>query len=199
MKRITALFIILLAAVAIRANAQTRYEQVVSANWNTYQPIGATADFLSQYSLNGLNLNYSYYFNNNMGIGFDLSWSYNNKAIAPQVIKPNDHLAIYAAQYRMVQIIPIKAQFKYMITPDSFVKLYVAAGIGALNYSYQTEVQEFVLWDNTWGFLVSPEVGILVPFGRNASWGLNAHVGYNYGTNDFQNLYANLGIFFAIY
>ncbi len=188
----------LLTAFAINVNAQTKYEQVYSVTWNTYLPIGATSDFLSQYSLNGLDLNYTYYFNNNMGVGLDISWNFNNRSIGPEVVRPNNNIAIYAAQYRMVQIIPIKAQFKYMITPDSFVKLYVAAGIGALNYSYQTEVQDFTMWNNTWGFLASPEVGILVPFGKDAVWGLNCHVGYNFGTNDFQNVYANVGLFFAI-
>lgn len=189
---------ILLAASAITLNAQTKYEQVYSVSWNTYLPIGATSDYLSQYSFNGLDLNYTYYFQNNMGVGLDISWNYNNKAVAPQVIRPNDYLAIYAAQYRRVQIIPVKAQFKYMITPDNFVKLYVAAGIGALNYSYQTDVQEYSLWDNTWGFLMSPEVGVYIPFGRDAVWGLNIHAGYNYGTNNFQNFYANAGLYFAM-
>ncbi len=198
MKRLTILSVILLTVSAIFANAQTKYQQVYSVTWNTYQPIGTTSDFISQYSLNGLDLSYTYYFSNNMGVGLDIAWNFNNKAIAPQVIKPNDNIAIYAAQFRQVQTVPVKAQFKYMITPESPVRLYVAAGIGALNYAYQTEVQEFVLWDNTWGFLVSPEVGMLVPFGRDAQWGLNLHVGYNYGTNDFQNVYANVGLFFAV-
>lgn len=86
-----------------------------------------------------------------------------------------------------------------MINPNSFAKVFVGAGIGAINWNSYKEVQEIQSWENSWGFLMSPEVGVLVPFGRNSCWGAEAVAGYNWGTNNAQNCYFKLGIFVAVF
>jgi hypothetical protein len=64
-------------------------------------------------------------------------------------------------------------------------------------------------WDNNWGFLAAPEVGMLIPFGAYSPFGANVTAGYNFSTNkstfgnidikNRQSLYFNVGLYVAIY
>lgn len=194
----------LLAATSLICHGQIAgfrngYRQVYTINWQSYLPLGTTNEFLSRYSLEGLDLSFAYFFTEHIGAGIDISWNCNGKAFDPQVYYPDPNTAVYAGIFKYTEIIPIKAQFKYMINPESFVKIYASAGIGALKYGYQTQIQEYSIGNNSWGFLANPEIGILIPFGKSAPWGLNIAAGYNWATNKFQNLYFNAGIFLAVF
>lgn len=179
--------------------ARHSYEQIYSFNWGTYLPLGSSADYISNFSLKGFNFNFTYFFTSNLGVGVDFGWSYNSKFIPREVYRPDENTAIAAATNRHSDIFPIKAQFKYMINPTSAVKVYASAGIGGLRYGEETHVQDLSIGNHSWGFLLSPEIGAIVPFGKDATWGLNANAGINWATNNFLNLYFNLGLYFGIY
>ena len=175
------------------------YSQVYSFSWMTNVPLGQSHNFLPKVSCNGAALSFSYFFTPNIGMGIDVAWSYNSKYYKPEVYMPSQNVAIYSSRKKKSEIFPIKAQFKYMINPNSFAKVFVGAGIGAINWNSYKEVQEIQSWENSWGFLMSPEVGVLVPFGRNSCWGAEAVAGYNWGTNNAQNCYFKLGICVAVF
>jgi hypothetical protein len=46
---------------------------------------------------------------------------------------------------------------------------------------------------------MSPEVGVYIPFGKHAPWGANVVAGYNWATNNAQNLYFNVGLYFSVF
>lgn len=175
------------------------YEQIYSFNWLSSLPLGSSADYISSFSPKGFSFNFSYFFTSNLGVGVDFGWSYNSKFIPREVYRPDENTAIAAATNRHSDIFPIKAQFKYMINPKSAVKVYASAGIGGLRYGEETHVQDLSISDHSWGFLMSPEIGIIVPFGKDATYGLNANAGINWATNNFFNLYFNLGLYIGIY
>ncbi len=175
------------------------FSQVYTLNWQNTIPLGYTADIVPSYCLNGINFNFTFFINPYIGVGADLSWAYNDIVIPAQEYHPSNNTAIYASGYNTTQTIPLKAQFKYMVNPYSAVKFYVGAGVGATSLLYCKQLQDFQVWDNSWGFLASPELGILVPFGKHSNWGVNLTAGYNWATNKAQNVYFNLGIFFGTF
>lgn len=199
MKKIITLAIAILVAATSFAQSSHRYTQVYSFNWQSSLPVGESAAFIPNMCLNGADFNFTYFVTDHIGVGVDFAWNLNSKQTPPQVYPINDNAAIYAAVYKTVQNIPMKTQFKYLFNPYSFVKVYASAGLGATSYVVNTQIQEYQFSDSSWGFLMSPEVGILVPFGKDVHWGANAAVGYNWATNKAQNLYFNLGIFFSVF
>ena len=82
-------------------------------------------------------------------------------------------------------------------------------GLGALCAGQHIVIQDFDAWDNNWGFLMSPEVGMLIPFGYDNNWGANISAGYNWSTNkstlgnikvdDRQSFYFNIGLYLALF
>lgn len=175
------------------------FRQVYSLNWQMALPTGNCSDFISKIGMNGMNFNFTFFFNDYLGVGADFSWDFNQLKVPAKPYFPSENFAIYAAQYKTIESFPLKAQLKYIINPTGFVKVYLAAGLGATSYTEATQIQDYQIWNSTWGFLMSPEVGALIPFGRNASWGANITAGYNWATNNAQNMYFNVGLFFAVF
>lgn len=199
MKRIITLAAALLVAATTFAQSHHRYTQVYSFNWQTTLPLGQSAEFIPNMGFNGANFNFAFFLTDNIAIGTDFSWAYNQRSIPADIYNIGDNCAVYAALYKTTQTIPMKAQFKYLFNPDSFVKVYASAGLGATNYVEYTQIQEYQFSNSSWGFLMSPEVGMYVPFGKHSNWGANVVAGYNWATNQAQNLYFNLGIFFSVF
>lgn len=175
------------------------YRQIYSINWQAALPVGSSSDFLSKMSFNGMNVNFAFFINDYIAVGADFSWNYNQKLLPPTAYYLTENIGFYASLYKTTQCFPLKAQFKYIINPEGFAKVYLAAGLGATSYTEATQIQDYQVWNSSWGFLMSPEVGVLIPFGKNAPWGANITAGYNWATNHAQNVYFNVGLFFAVY
>lgn len=175
------------------------YKQTLSLSWQNHYAFGEYGNFIDKYSLGGFDFNYTYYFDNSMGIGISFAWNYGEQFVPSKVVRPAENIAIKAAGTKYTEAIPIKAQYKYMITPRSFVKFYVAAGMGAIYNKQELHVQDYAMYNGSWAFLLNPEIGVMIPFGINSVWGLNINAGYNWATNDFQNIYANFGLYIAFF
>lgn len=213
MKKIILLSAIILSCAGL-ANAQSYsygndMKQIYSLNYQMGIPVGSVRDFVSNASFEGVNLNWAYFVTRNITVGVDLTYNNFNKKIGQQIYRPNENMAVNAAQYRYTQSFPLKAQVKYFFSQSRFIKAYAGLGIGALSAGQHIIVQDLEAWDNTWGFLLSPEVGMLIPFGRESIWGANVTAGYNWSTNkstfgnidlnNRQSFYFNVGLYIAIF
>lgn len=213
MKKII-LFLTAVIGCAGLANAQSYsfgndMKQIFTLNYQVNVPTGSTKDFISNTSFEGVNFNWAYFVTDNIAVGVDLSYNNYHKNIGKQIYRPNENLAINAAQYRYTQTFPIKAQVKYFFSQGSYLKGYAGLGLGALSAGQHILVQDLDSWNNNWGFLVAPEVGVLIPFGADSPFGANITAGYNFSTNkstmgniEMNNrgsFYCNAGLYFAIF
>jgi outer membrane protein len=196
------------------ANAQSysyngNMKQIYSINYQMNVPTGASKDFISKGSFEGVNFNWAYFVTDNVAVGMDLSYNNYHQKIGKQIYRPNENMAINAAQYRYTQAFPLKAQVKYFFSQNRFLKGYAGLGIGALSAGQHIVVQDLDSWDNNWGFLVAPEIGVLIPFGADSPFGANLTAGYNFSTNNAslgnvssdnrQSFYFNVGMYVAIF
>ena len=183
--------------------------QIYSINHQTNAPMGSSTNFVSNASFEGVNINWAYFITPEIAVGVDLSYNNYHQKIGQKIYRPNENLAINAAQYRYTQAFPIKAQVKYFFSQSRYIKGYAGLGIGALSAGQHIVVQDLGDWDNNWGFLAAPEVGMLIPFGAYSPFGANVTAGYNFSTNkstfgnidikNRQSLYFNVGLYVAIY
>jgi len=66
--------------------------------------------------------------------------------------------------------------------------------------NYEKYWGEFVDKDNSWAFMVSPELGINIPFGKASPLLFNASIEYNYASyklaeiTNFSTLQGNIGL-----
>ncbi|MBO7763470.1 MAG: hypothetical protein J6S16_00870 [Bacteroidales bacterium] len=199
MKKILITVVAVLVASVSFAQTNHRFSQVYSFGWQSSVPLGAQADFISRAGFNGADFNFGFFVTDNIAVGADFAWGYNHKSVPAEIYQVSENCAVYAALYKTTQTIPMKAQFKYLFNPEGFVKVYAAAGLGATSYVEYTQIQEYEFSNSSWGFLMSPEVGVYIPFGKHAPWGANVVAGYNWATNNAQNLYFNVGLYFSVF
>ncbi len=183
--------------------------QIYSLNYQVNVPVGSTRDFISNSSFEGANFSWAYFVTPTIALGVDFSYNNFEENIGQKVYRPSESMAINAAQHRYTQVFPLKLQAKYFFTNDSFIKGYAGLGIGALSSGQHIVVQDLGEWHNTWGFLLSPEIGMLIPFGYESPFGANVTAGYNWSTNkstlgntdmkNRQTFYFNVGLYVAIY
>lgn len=198
----------LLLAVGASATAQAQAKQYYSLNWNIALPMGEFGDFINNVSLRGGNFNVQVFLNDNVAVGGTFGWNhyYELKDRASYLLAPG--MAITAADYRYAYTMPVTANGYYHFMPDGMVQPYAGVGIGALYGSQHNVIQEADSWDEQWGFLVTPEVGVFVPFGKDVPFGAKASVAYMFTTNKFlslgetynsiQNLNFNIGFAWMI-
>ena len=211
MKRILLIMAICLSCAGV-ASAQSygnSMKQIYSMNWQVNVPLGSSRDFVSKTNFEGINVNWAYFVTDNLAVGLDIGYNNYHEKFSQRIYRPNENTAINAAQYRYTQTFPLKAQVKYFFTPNNFVKAYAGLGLGALSAGQHIVIQDFDAWDNNWGFLMSPEVGMLIPFGYDNNWGANISAGYNWSTNkstlgnikvdDRQSFYFNIGLYLALF
>lgn len=211
MKRILLILAITLCCAGMARAQYYGYDmrQIYSINYQVNVPAGSSRDFVSKMSFEGVNVNWAYFVTGNITVGLDLSYNNYHEKVGQKVYRPNENTAINAAQYRYTQVFPIKAQVKYFFTPNNNVKFYSGLGMGALCAGQHIVIQDFDAWDNNWGFLLSPEVGVLIPFGADNNWGANITAGYNWSTNkstlgnikidNRQSFYMNVGLYLALF
>lgn len=214
MKKLILLSAIILSCAGL-ANAQSYsyggndIKQIYSINYQMNVPLGSSKNFVSNASFEGVNINWAYFVTREIAVGLDLSYNNYHEKIGQKIYRPNENMAVNAAQFRYTQAFPIKAQVKYFFSQDRYIKGYAGLGLGALSAGQHIVVQDLGEWNNNWGFLVSPEVGMLIPFGADSPFGANISAGYNFSTNkstfgnidikDRQSIYFNVGLYVAIY
>lgn len=175
--------IIAFAAIAITcalpASAQISQNAYYNIDWQFNAPL--KNHFSDKASGWGMNFDAGVYVSPMMSIGLFLNYQTNNEYIPRQTFPVNDASSITTDQQHSIFQLPFGATLRYRFSQGT-VQPYIGVKLGA-NYSkmsssfYILEVR-----DKTWGFYVSPEIGLnIYPF--PSSLGFHIAGFYSYSTN----------------
>lgn len=201
MKKIKNWLLIFAGCITAQAvSAQSRPPLSIDLNYSIAQPFGSVKDYANKTSFRGWSAGLSYMLNDRLSVGVRSGFQDFYERL-PRAVYPDKQGDVSAVQSRTLQVIPLQATVGYAFTPaTSTVIPYGVLGIGAANMNYEKYWGEFVDKKNSWQFMVSPEVGINVPFGRYSPVMFNANVRYNYAPykfneiTSFNSIQGNIGI-----
>ncbi|MCW3467369.1 porin family protein [Chitinophaga nivalis] len=201
MKKIKNWIMIFAGCFAAQAvSAQYRPPLSVDINYSIAQPLGSLKDYSNKTSFRGWSAGLQYMLNDQLSVGIRSGFQDFYERL-PRAVYPDKSGAVSAVQSRTLQTIPIQATVGYAFTkPDKAVIPYANLGIGAANMNYEKYWGEFVEKDNSWQFLISPEIGINVPLGQASPVMFNAGIRYNYSPykyNDitsYNTIQGNIGV-----
>ncbi|WP_167021340.1 outer membrane beta-barrel protein [Chitinophaga sp. Cy-1792] len=205
MKKIKNWILIFAGCLATQAvAAQVRPPLSIDVNYSIAQPIGSLKDYTNKTSFRGWSAGLQYMLNDQLSVGLRTGFQDYYERL-PRAVYPDKIGDVSAVQTRTLQVIPIQATIGWAFTkPDKAVIPYASVGIGVANMDYKKYWGEFVESDNSWRFLVSPEIGINVPFGKASPLLFNANVRYNYAPykvgdlTNFQSIQGNIGLKFHL-
>ncbi len=162
-------------------HSQILYNGYFNIDWQYNWPLGDSyADKSSGW---GMNFEGGYYFPSNVGLGAFIAFHTNNKYIPRQTFPIGGTGAITTDQQHSVFQLPFGVTGRYRFTQGRVLEPYVAVKVGA-NYA-RVSSYFYVLeaYEKTWGFFVSPELGLNVcPFNQNRI-GVHVAAYYSYATN----------------
>ena len=167
-------------AFALPANAQISPKMYFNIDWQFNAPL--SNHFSDKASGWGMNFEGGYYVAHNMALGLFLNYHTNNEYIPRETFPISETSTITTDQQHTIFQLPFGATAKYRFS-DGICQPYIGVKLGA-NYS-KASSSFYVLktTEDSWGFYVSPELGVSIyPFSGN-SIGFHLAAFYSYSTN----------------
>jgi len=168
--------------------------------------VGNLGDFVSNGSYRGFFFEGKKFISNNVAVGGYLGWSgfYEVKDRGTFNFEDDPRLkssgAITGNLSNYYYNFPILVSFSYYPKPEFWIKPFVALNTGTVYNKLESYVGTVGLVSETWQFQVAPELGVFIPFGKNAEGGIHIAGRYNYITyqkyrfNGVQYMQLNIGI-----
>ena len=171
-----------LLCVGRSASAQLLPNSYFNVDWQVNVPLGSTiADKASGW---GMNFEGGYYVTPDVAVGGFINFQTNLQAVPRRTISLDSGAsALTTAQEHAVFQLPFGVTGRYCWYPDSVLQPYVGLKLGA-EYaklsSYYYVVQRYT---ETWGFYLSPELGVSIFPRPEYRLGFHLALYYSYATN----------------
>ena len=168
---------VLLAGTILPAKSQVSLDAYYNVDWQFNIPSNKFVDKSSGW---GMNFDAGWYVTPDIAIGAFMNYQTNNQYVDRAVVNVSDETAIYTDQQRSLYQLPFGVTALYRIIESDW-QPYVAMKLGA-EYAYTASYNIYKSSQDSWGFYMSPEIGV-----RWYPWtngmGLHAAAYYSFSTN----------------
>jgi len=183
------IILILLITISVRAQekAAAGYSptSLYTISWAVSLPIGDFSNFINKLSFGGGSFAGRYFVKKGLALGFEFGWNNYYQEYPRETYYGSDGLAITGIHYMYAFIIPWEAGAYYYFIPSGIADPYVGLSLGGDYMEEHILIQEYDIYKTQWGFIMSPEAGVLFKFGRYSHWGANISAKYWFNTNSF--------------
>ena len=172
--------IAMVVAFALPSRAQTSDTFYSNIDWQFNFPISNS--FADKASGWGMNFEGGYYLTENFALGAFLAYHSNHKYIPRQTISLGDNSSINTDQQHTLFQMPFGVAGRYVFNRNGMLQPYVSIKAGPQYARLKTTFNAYQNDDNTWGFYVSPEIGMNI-FPWVYRPGIHVAAYYSYATN----------------
>ena len=150
-----------------------------NVDWQFSAPI--SNNFSNKASGWGMNFEGGYYVLPDLSIGAFINYHTNNEYIPRQTLPINSSSALTTDQQHSVFQLPFGFATHYRFN-DGICQPYIGLKLGANYTKMSSDFYIYEVKDDTWGFYVSPEIGVnIYPWPNSIGFHLAGF--YNYSTN----------------
>jgi len=167
-------------AFTLPSRAQTSDTFYSNIDWQFNFPINN--DFADKASGWGMNFEGGYYLTENMAIGAFLAYHSNHKYIPRQTISTGTNSSLNTDQQHTLFQMPFGLAGRYTFNREGMFQPYISVKAGPQYAKLKTAFNAFENYDNTWGFYISPEIGMNI-FPWVYKPGIHVAAYYSYATN----------------
>ncbi|MEP7230398.1 MAG: outer membrane beta-barrel protein [Ginsengibacter sp.] len=177
--------------LSLAASAQKGALQM-NLNYNYGIPSGSfNSDLVSNSSPRGARGSIMYSFTDRLSAGIESGYQdYYQKYPRDLYHLPNSQ-DVSAVLTNSIQNTPFLLKARYSLLPNAPVKPYVSVGAGANMINFKQYLGEFGSAHSNVGFLAQGGLGVIIPFRKNGSSGINIGASYEYAPykkNGYDNL-----------
>lgn len=180
-------FAIAIAAISLlysgNANAQHTYKPYFgNIDWQFNAPFNN--DFTNRASGWGANFEGGIYVTPKIGLGLFVSYSSNHKNIPTKTLHPTTTSALTAEQERSLFQVPFGLDARYRFyTMSKVCDPYIGLKLGTSYTQLSSYMSTFRVYDDSWGFYLSPEIGTNLWLSSEKTFGFNMSLYYSFSTN----------------
>jgi hypothetical protein len=172
--------LVMVFAFILPSKAQTTENYYANIDWQYNFPLGI--DFADKSSGWGMNFEGGYFLTENFSIGAFLAYHSNHKYIPRQDIILSEGATLNTDQQHTLFQMPFGATGRYTFNRGEVFQPYVSAKMGLQYARLKSDFNVFQNTKGTWGFYMSPEVGInIFPWFYKPGFHVAAY--YSYATN----------------
>lgn len=165
---------------ALPGKAQTLENYYANIDWQFNFP--SSDGFVKKGSGWGMNFEGGYYLSDNLSVGAFLAYHSNHKYIPRQTLPLSGNSALNTDQQHTLFQLPFGVSGRYTFNREGLLQPYFGLKLGPQYARLKTDFNAFQNTDNTWGFYVSPEIGVKI-FPWVYRPGIHVAAYYSYATN----------------
>lgn len=174
----------MLLGIALQAQARPHHPERkfhLTIDWQMNAPLNT--DFADKLSGWGMNFEGMYDITPRLSTGAFVSYHTNHQYVDRQTLVLSPTESLTTDQQRSAFQLPFGAAIDYTLCPRSQVSPYIGAKLGAMFARYTTYFGTRGLYDKSWGFYASPEIGLKIYPSKHKHWGFHIAGFYSYATN----------------
>ncbi len=172
----------LVVSTALPAQAQAVSKGYFNIDWQFNALLdNSYADRASGW---GMNFEGGYYVIPKLAVGAFISYHTNNKYIGRQTLHLSETSSMNTDQQHSLFQLPFGVLLKYRFILGKMCEPYATVKLGTDYSRMSTYYQAWERYDDTWGFTVSPEIGLSFYPVPSQRFGFHLALYYLYSTND---------------
>ena len=171
MNRKLLVFLLVLVLGAGASNAQEMgakssssgfiFDQFFTFAWDVSMPTGDNK-FLEDVSFAGGKMEYRKMVGNHLSVGLDLTWNSYKEYFTYQSFHVNSTTDVTTDLYKFNYTLPMAVTIHNYFGNNGKVIPFAGLGVGALYCKPSLFFNIYEIYEENWGFLVRPEVGVLI-------------------------------------
>ncbi|WP_418993016.1 outer membrane beta-barrel protein [Alistipes sp.] len=185
MKKSTYIRTIALAAAVLAfvrpAQAQLFPNSYINIDWQVNVPLGG--DFAQKASGWGMNFEGGYFVTPEIAVGPFISYQTNLESISRRTLDLGSGSALTTNQKHATFQLPFGVTGRYNWLKDSIFQPYAGLKLGACWAEFSSYYYVVKQYTDTWGFYLSPEVGVSIFPRPDYRLGFHVALYYSYATN----------------
>ena len=171
----------LLLAVARPGRAQIFPNSYIDVDWQLNVPLGSS--FADKTSGWGMNFEGGYRITPAVAVGPFISFHTNLRSIGRQTLQLHSGSALTTNQKHAAFQLPFGVTGRYSWFNDSIFQPYAGLKLGACYSQFSSYYYVVKQYDDTWGFYLSPEIGVSIFPNPAYRFGFHVALYYSYATN----------------
>ena len=163
------------------AKAQLFPDSYINIDWQVGVPLGS--DFADKASGWGMNFEGGYFVTPEIAVGAFISYQTNLESVSRSTLDLSGGSALTTAQKHAAFQLPFGVTGRYNWYKDSVLQPYVGLKLGASWAEFSSYYYVIKQYTDTWGFFLSPEVGVSIFPRPDYRLGFHIAAYYSYSTN----------------
>lgn len=163
------------------SSAQVLPNSYFNIDWQLGMPL--STDFADKFSGWGMNFEGGYFLTDAITIGGFINYQTNFEKIPRQTLTLDNGNALTTSQKHAIFQLPFGVSGRYNWLTDSVFQPYAGMKLGASWAQISSYYYVYKQYTDTWGFYLSPEVGVSIFPRPDMRFGFHATLYYSYSTN----------------